>query len=152
MIILSTAHKRQNLVLAVFWSAIGFDCHMISTLMFDQHHVATLAHVRKWRWHAWEYRWQASAEQLSCFVVHWRVAVLASAVRLVFAGNPNVIVGGDPLVVGGVLIMVLFITMHSGGVPSAESGLDVSSREEVIVLWIMSAKSGMGGWSFGSGG
>ena len=133
MIILSTAHKRQNLVLAVFWSAIGFDCHMISIFIFDQHHVATSAHVRKWRWHAWEYRWQASVEQLSCFVVHWHVAVLASAVRLVFVGNPNVIVGGEPsnveLVghvsgVGGVVAVVLFITTHSGGVPLMGSKLE----------------------------
>jgi hypothetical protein len=42
-------------------------------------------------------------------VVRWCVAVLASAVGLVFAGNPNVIVGGDPSVVGGVLVVVLFI-------------------------------------------
>jgi hypothetical protein len=99
MIILLTAHKQQNLVLAVFWSAIGFDCHMISIFIFDQHHVATSAHVRKWRWHAWEYRWQASVEQLSCFVVRWRVAVSVSAARLMFVGNSYVIVGGDPLMV-----------------------------------------------------
>jgi hypothetical protein len=148
MIILSTAHKRQNLVLAVFWSAIGFDCHMISIFIFDQHHVATLAHVQKWRWRAWEYRWQASAEQLSCFVVHWRVAVSDSAVGLMFVGNLYVIVGGDPLMVellvrpvpggiqfgncmpvpsGGVLVAVLFITTHNGGVSSTESRLDISS-------------------------
>ncbi len=103
----------------------------------------------------WEYRWQASAEQLSCFVVRWCVAVLTSAVRFVFIGSPNVIVGGDPSMVvllvrplssgvqfcrcmlvpvGAVVVAVLFITMQSGGVPSMESRLDVSScvsREEV---------------------
>ncbi len=76
----------------------------------------------------------------------------ASAVGLMFVGNPNVIVGSDPLMVellvgpvsggvlfcscilvpvGGVLLGVLFITMH---VPSTESRLDVSScvsREEI---------------------
>ncbi len=85
-----------------------------------------------------------SAEQLSCFVVHWHVAVLASAVMLVFVGNPSVIVGGDPSMVelsvepvygvGGVVVALLFITTHSGGVLSMESGLDVSSyilRDEV---------------------
>jgi hypothetical protein len=103
----------------------------------------------------WEYRWQASAEQLSCFVVRWCVAVSVSAVRLMFAGNPYVIVGGDPLMgellvgpgssdiqfhscmsvpSGGGLVAVSFITTHNGGVPSMESRLDFSScipREEV---------------------
>ncbi len=88
-------------------------------------------------------------------MVHWGVAVLASAVGLVFAGYPNAIVGDDPSMVellvrpvsggfqfcscmlvpvGGVLVAVLFITMHCGDVPSTESRLDVSScvsREEV---------------------
>ena len=148
MIILSTAHKRQNLVLAVFWSVIGFDCHMILIFTFDQHHVAMLACIRKWRWRVWEYRWQASVEQLSFFVVRWRVAVSAFAVGLMFVGNSYVIVGGDPLMVellvgpvsggiqfhncmsvpsGGVLVAVSFITMHNGGVPSTESRLDISS-------------------------
>ncbi len=113
------------------------------------------AHIRKWKWHVWEYKWQASAEKLSCFVVRWHVAVSASAVRLKFAGNPYVIVGGDPSMVGllvgpvsggvrfcscmlvpsgGVLVAVLFIVMHNGGVPSMESRLDISSfvrRKEV---------------------
>ena len=66
-------------------------------------------------------------------MVHWHVAVLASAVRLVFVGNPNVIVGGEPsnveLVghvsgVGGVVAVVLFITTHSGGVPLMGSKLE----------------------------
>jgi hypothetical protein len=148
MIILSTAHSWQNLVLTVFCSTIGFDCHMIFVFMFDQHHVATSAHVRKWRWHAWENRWRESAEQLSCFVVRWHVAVSASAVGLLFAGNSYVIVGGDPSIMelligpvsggirfcncmlvpsGGVLVVVSFITMHNGGVPSTESRLGISS-------------------------
>jgi hypothetical protein len=81
--------------------------------------------------------------------------VLASAIGLMFGGNPNVIIGDGSLAVvllmepasvgvqlrgcmsvpvGGVVVALLFITMHSGDVPSAESRLDVSScvlREEV---------------------
>jgi hypothetical protein len=68
------------------------------------------AHVRKWKWCAWEYRWHASAGQLSCFVVHWCVAVSASAVGLMLAGNPHVIVGGDPSMVE------LLVGPVSGGV------------------------------------
>ncbi len=96
----------------------------------------------------WEYRCRVSAEQLSCFVVRWRVAVSASAVGLMFVGNLNVIVGSDPSMLellvgpvsggvqfcncmlvpsGGVLVAVSFITMHNGGVPSMESRLDISS-------------------------
>jgi hypothetical protein len=121
---------------------------MISIFIFDRHHVAMLARIRKWRWRAWEYRWQASAEQLSCFVVHWCVAVSASAVGLMFVVNSYVIVGGDPSMVellvgpvsggiqfcncvsmpsGGVLVAVSFITTHNGSVPSMESRLDISS-------------------------
>ena len=110
MIILLTAHKRKNLILAVFWSAIGFDCHMILIYIFDRHHVATLACIPKLKWCAWEYRWRASAEQLSCFVVHWSVAVSASAAGLMFAGNPYVIVGGDPS------MLELLVGPVSGGV------------------------------------
>ncbi len=72
---------------------------MILIFIFDRHLFAMSACVRKWRWRTWEYRWQASAEQLSCFVVRWRVAVSASAVGLMFVGNSYVIVGGDPLMV-----------------------------------------------------
>ncbi len=121
---------------------------MISIFIFDRHYVATLARVQKWRWRAWEYIWRASAEQLSCFVVSWHVAVSASAVGLMFVGNLYVIVGGDPLMVellvgpvsggiqfcncmlvpsGGVLVAASFITTHNGGVPSPESRLDISS-------------------------
>ncbi len=83
------------------------------------------------------------------------MAVLASAIGLMFGGNPNVILGGGSLAVvllmepasggvqlcrcmlvpvGGLAVVVLFITMHSGGVPLMESRLDASScilREEV---------------------
>jgi hypothetical protein len=174
MIILSTAHKWQNLVLAVFWSAIGFDCHVILIFIFDQHHVAMLACVQNWKWHAWEYRWRASVEQLSCFVVHWRVAVSASAVRLRFVGNPYVIVGGDPSMVellvgpascgvrfcscmlvpsGGVLVVVLFIQCIMAVCHQWNPGLIFSlvlRWRSLIVLQIVSVKFEMGGWLFGS--
>ncbi len=76
------------------------------------------------------------------------MAVSASAVGLMFAGNPYVIVGGDPSMLellvgpvsggvqfcscilvpsGGVLVVVSFTTTHSGSVPSTESRLDISS-------------------------
>jgi hypothetical protein len=37
MIILLTAHRRQNIALAVFWSAIVFDCHhmMLFLMLID---------------------------------------------------------------------------------------------------------------------
>ena len=121
---------------------------MIFVFLFDQHHVAMSAHIRKWKWHVWEYKWQASAEKLSCFVVRWHVAVSASAVGLLFAGNSYVIVGGDPSIMelligpvsggirfcncmlvpsGGVLVVVSFITMHNGSVTLTDSRLDISS-------------------------
>ncbi len=83
---------------------------MISIFIFDQHHVATSAHVRKWRWRAWEYRWRVSAEQLSCFVVRWRVAVSASAVGFMFVGNSYAIGGGDPS------MLELLVGPVSGGI------------------------------------
>jgi hypothetical protein len=148
---------------------------MILIFIFDQHHVATSARVMKWRWRAWEYRCRASAEQLSCFVVRLLVTVSASAVGLMFVGNLYVIVGGDPsmveLLVGpvsggirfhncmlvsssGVLVAVLFITMHNGGVPSMESRIDISScvtMEEVDRALDCVCEVWDGGWLFGSG-
>jgi hypothetical protein len=41
----------------LFLKSIGFDCHMMSILMFDLHNAATSALVWKWRWCMWEYKW-----------------------------------------------------------------------------------------------
>ncbi len=106
-------------------------------------------------------------------MVHWCVAVSASAVGLMFTGN-YVIVGGDPSMVellvgpvsggirfhncmsvpsGGELVGVSFITTHNGGVPSTESGLIfplVLQWRRLIMLQIASVKVEMGGCSFGS--
>ena len=81
-------------------------------------------------------------------MIRRHVAVSDSAVGLMFAGNPYVIVGGDPSMLEllvrpvsggikfhscmsvpseGVLVAVSFITMHNGGVLSTESRLDISS-------------------------
>ncbi len=148
---------------------------MISILMFDRHHVATSACVWKWKWRAWVYRWQVSAEQLSCFVVHWHVAVLASTVMLVFAGNPYDIVGGDPLMVellvrpvsgdvqfcgfmsvpgGEVLVAVSLLRCIMAVCCQRNPGLMfplVFRGRRLIVLRIVSVNGEMGGWSLGSG-
>ncbi len=47
---------------------------------------------------------------ISCFVVHWCVAVSASAVGLMFVGKTYVIVGEDPL------MLELLVGPVSGGV------------------------------------
>ncbi len=99
-----------DIVLAVFWRAIGFDCHMMLILMFNLHHAVTSALVRKQRCCTWEYRWQASAEQLSCLVVCWHMAMPASAIGLMFGGNPNVIIGS------GSLAVVLLMEPAPGGI------------------------------------
>ncbi len=83
---------------------------MMLILMFDKPHAAMSALVRKWRCRTWEYRCQVSAEQLSCLVVCWRVAVLASAIGLRFGSNPDVIISN------GSLAVVLLLEPASGDV------------------------------------
>ncbi len=82
------AVQRQHiLVLAVFNKVMGFDCQMISTSMWDQHHLATSTFVLKRIRFTWEKRCQASAEQLSCLGTIWGWAASI--------GGPKSTVGGE---------------------------------------------------------
>ncbi len=95
--------RRHILVLAVFMEVMGFHCQMISTLMWDWHHLETSAFVLKCICFTWEERCRASAEQLSCLGTIWGGAALI--------GGPKSTVGGGYNInkLGGTFLMFVIV-------------------------------------------
>jgi hypothetical protein len=109
MIMRSAAHNQHNCVLAVFWRVMGFDCHRILILIFDQHYVVALALIWNERFWVWEYTCRANAEQFSCLVCCGR-------------GENIGIGGGSPMTGLSIELMSdwLSMTTHNGGVFSLD--------------------------------
>ncbi len=101
----SAAQRRYSFVLAVFIRVVGFNCQMISTLIWDPHHSATSAFVLKRMHFTWEKRCWTSAEQLSCPGSWWGGAALI--------GGPKSTVGGWLIVkmLGGRFLIFVIMLM-----------------------------------------
>jgi hypothetical protein len=103
IIIHSAAHNLQTFVLAVFMRLIVFQCHNISTLIFDWHHSATLALVLNLMIFTWKKRWWARAEQFSCFAPNWCHVSFGVAVGIAMDWLSNITSGDGPVSMGLVL-------------------------------------------------